>query len=256
MVNKEIQSMNKDFTPINSLHQNAQDDKVGLVAHANYFTSKQFCNSFQNPIKPATTHDNAMQDKQDISPKHNVATLSTHQTMQSCEKMQNTNTTTFFSKTQTILDSLTNLSVFDNAMLEKGVKFNMAQSNDSVFFEFFIGSTLYLACAYSFIFEERLFHKEESPRLHFLKCDDLKLINPEFLKVCLPKTNSFDYRVRADGIDTRLFYEHPLRLCSTCISELCKLLSKKHNKEFFPSKIKESEIIALILKNKLKNLIF
>lgn len=158
----------------------------------------------------------------------------------------------YFTKTESLLTNLSNLSIFDKDTLQKGMKFDSADS-DSIFFELFVGSDLHLAVAYAYIFDERLFLKEESPKLHFLKCESFKQLKEEYIKICVPSVNAFDYRVRVNGVDTRLFYEHPLHICPVCMSMLSKIISRKYKKEV--PIIKEQEVMNLILKNKLKNII-
>ncbi len=196
-------------------------------------TSKNFQKTFSNPIKPIIK-DNVQFNRDSSNMKFE----------------------SFFSKTQSILDNLASLSIFDKESLQKGMKIDFVKTNDSVFFKIYVGAELYLACAYTYIFDERLFAKEESPKIHFTQCETIKSIPKEFIKICVPTKNAFDYRVRSNGIDTRLFYEHPLRICPLCISILCKILTKKHSKEIVPNQIKEQEIMGLLFKNKLKNIVY
>ncbi len=162
----------------------------------------------------------------------------------------------FFGKTGLVLDSLSSLSIFDKETLQKGMKIDFVKTNDSVFFKIYVGAELHLACAYAYIFDERLFTKEESPKIHFTQCEIINKIPKDFIKICVPTRNAFDYRVRSNGVDTRLFYEHPLRICPLCVSTLCRILSKKHKREITSNNIKEQEIIGLLFKNKLKDIVF
>lgn len=164
--------------------------------------------------------------------------------------MQETN---FFTKTESLLEHLSTLSIFDKDVLQKGMKFDSTQ-DDSIFFSIYVGSVLHLGVAYSYIFDERDFNKVESPRLHIIKCKSFKKISPDNINVCVPSVNAFDYRVRVNGVDTRLFYEHPLHLCETCMTLLMRILNKKYAREIPP--LKEQEILNLIFRNKLKNVIF
>ncbi|STQ86937.1 hypothetical protein LS73_006625 [Helicobacter muridarum] len=166
------------------------------------------------------------------------------------------NIESIFQKTQIELDKISNLSIFNEKDLEKGLKFKSINIEiDSIFFKMYIGSTLYLACAYNHIIDERTFSKNPFPALHFSKCQEIQAINPNYLKICIPKINAFDYRVRSNGVDTRLFYEHPLKICPFCIISLCKVLEKKYNKEVSPNSIKQDEILNAIFKNTLKDIV-
>ncbi|MWV61084.1 hypothetical protein DCO58_11510 [Helicobacter saguini] len=160
----------------------------------------------------------------------------------------------FFTKTESLLEKISTFSIFDKDVLQKGMKFDSNDGKDSIFFTLYVGSTLHLGVAYSYIFDERDFNKVESPRLHIIKCDSFKKISPDNIKVCVPSVNAFDYRVRVNGVDTRLFYEHPLHICEVCVSLLMRILSKKYKREMPP--LKEQEILNLVFRNKLKNLIF
>lgn len=160
----------------------------------------------------------------------------------------------FFQKTQKLLQHLADLSIFDSETLQKGMKIDLSQE-DSDFFILYIGSELHLACAYTYVLDERAFVKKDSPDLHFMRCDFIRKTSQDLLKVCVPKKNSFDYRVRSNGVDTRLFYEHPLRVCHMCIAGLCDVLSKKHKRKINVNQIKEDEVMMLLFKNKLKNLV-
>lgn len=161
----------------------------------------------------------------------------------------------FFHKTQSQLEKLIDMSVFDSRILQKGFKFDFIDKNDSPFFEMYVGSTLYFACAYAYILDERVFSKMQAPLLHFSKCHDFQALCRDFVKVCVPKINSFDYRVRSNGVDTRLFYEHPLRICPSCMIFLSQTLSKKYHKEIRVKDIKHAEILNAIFKNTLKNIV-
>ncbi|RDU72276.1 hypothetical protein CQA66_05200 [Helicobacter aurati] len=160
-----------------------------------------------------------------------------------------------FQKTQKQLERIANLSIFDEQILEKGLRFDSLDTGDSPFFKVYLGSTLYLACAYNHIVDERTFTKIQAPALHFIKCQEIQTINTEYLKICTPKINAFDYRVRSHGVDTRLFYEHPLKICPFCILAFCKILSKKYKKEISHTSVKQEEILNAIFQNTLKDIV-
>lgn len=167
------------------------------------------------------------------------------------------NTQKFFSKTESLLDNLSALSIFDKESLQKGMKFDLLSQNDGkdcIFFELYVGALRHLAVAYSYIFEEREFAKGNAPRLHFIKCEQFLQLKSQNVKICVPSVNAFDYRVRVNGVDTRLFYEHPLHICETCMSIFHKILAKKFQNN--APILKEQEILNLIIRNKLKNIVF
>ncbi len=228
-------------------------------------TQSIFSQTFDNPIKPITLSHATQSDENIVLPINSKQEI---QTTQECkqnalntkQEIQANNTqmppinTQIFHKTQTLLQHLASLSIFDNETLQKGMKIDLSHSN-SDFFELYVGAQLHLACAYTYVLDERAFAKKDSPDLHFMRCEIIKKTPQELLKICVPTKNAFDYRVRSSGVDTRLFYEHPLRICPLCIAALCRLLSTKHKRTILPNQIKEEEIMGLIFKNKLKNLI-
>ena len=161
----------------------------------------------------------------------------------------------FFEKTNNLIDKISSINIFDKDTLQKGIDFNMLSMRDKDFFRIKLDGTLYFACAYLSVIDEAMFAKYVSPRIHFILCDDLISIDKTHMKVCIPKTNSFDYKVRANGIDTRLFYEHPLKICPVCVNYLCKILSKKHNKNITSKHLDNEKIMNMIIQNKLKNII-
>lgn len=228
-----------------------------------------FVKTFQNPIKPIRISDadltqDVMQDAMNSNIHQGLNNMqqdtkeTTHIKSGTIDKVQKDGKTAqvpqLFSKTQKILQYLSNLSVFDNESLQKGMKIDLS-SNNSKFFELYIGAELHLACAYTYILDERTFAKKDSPHLHFIRCEAIKKTSQELIRVCVPTKNAFDYRVRSGGVDTRLFYEHPLRICPLCIAELCEILSAKHKRAIHANQIKEEEILGLLFKNKLKNLV-
>ena len=158
------------------------------------------------------------------------------------------NSKSFFTKTNQILESISNMSVFDANLLHNGIKYDYVENSHKLFLKLNIGAQLHLAIAYNHIIDEREYTKEGSPKIHFIKCRALEQIKKEYIKVCIPTHNSFDYRVRSHGMDTRIFYEKPLRLCKLCVLILNQII--KNNE----AELKEEEIMGLILKNKLKNL--
>lgn len=235
-----------------------------------------FLKTFQNPIKPIAIPDTSiLQDSnmdltQNPIQKESIETIDSTKTQNPTKTHIESNATStaqsnhvikkslkdsqLFSKTQTILQHLANLSVFDSETLQKGMKIDLSNSN-SKFFELYIGAELHLATAYIYVLDERTFAKKDSPHLHFIRCEAIKRVSQELIKVCVPTKNAFDYRVRSSGVDTRLFYEHPLRICPVCIAELCEILSTKHKRTIHTNQIKEEEILGLLFKNKLKNLV-
>lgn len=231
-------------------------------------TQHAFLKTFQNPIKPIAIPDTSILQDSNIDVTQNPIQKDSMETMDSVKTQNPINKTRIesnatkkslnnpqlFSKTQKILQHLANLSVFDSETLQKGMKIDLSNSN-SKFFELYIGAELHLATAYIYILDERTFAKQDSPHLHFIRCEAIKRVSQELIKVCVPTKNAFDYRVRSSGVDTRLFYEHPLRICPLCIAELCEILSAKHKRTIHTNQIKEEEILGLLFKNKLKNLV-
>lgn len=231
-------------------------------------TQHAFLKTFQNPIKPIAIPDTSILQDSNIDVTQNSIQKDSMETMDSVKTQNPMNKTRIesnatknslkesqlFSKTQKILQHLANLSVFDSETLQKGMKIDLSNSN-SKFFELYIGAELHLATAYIYILDERTFAKQDSPHLHFIRCEAIKRVSQELIKVCVPTKNAFDYRVRSSGVDTRLFYEHPLRICPLCIAELCEILSTKHKRTIHTNQIKEEEILGLLFKNKLKNLV-
>ena len=161
----------------------------------------------------------------------------------------------FFGKTIGELERLASLSVLDSNDLQRGVGLACVAAGDEPFFKIYVGQTLYLACAYNHILDERSFAKMQAPLIHFTQCAEMQALQPDSVRVCLPRSNSFDYRVRSNGVDTRLFYEHPLKICPSCVIILCRILSKKKGRKILPSALKEDEILAALCKNTLKNLV-
>lgn len=231
-------------------------------------TQHAFLKTFRNPIKPIAIPDTSILQDSNIdvtqSPiqKDSMETMDSIKTQNPIKKTHTESNATkkplnnsqLFSKTQKILQHLANLSVFDSETLQKGMKIDLSNSN-SKFFELYIGAELHLATAYIYVLDERTFAKQDSPHLHFIRCESIKRVSQELIKVCVPTKNAFDYRVRSSGVDTRLFYEHPLRICPVCIAELCEILSTKHKRTIHTNQIKEEEILGLLFKNKLKNLV-
>lgn len=237
-------------------------------------TRNVFLKTFNNPIKPIsisyTEYDTTLNpnDKVKTLGESNqdcideLDSINTQQISRDCNELSQQNkkidsistTSKLFLKTQTLLQYLADLSIFDSDTLQKGMKIDLS-NNDSEFFELYIGSELHLACAYNYVLDERTFIKKDSPDLHFMRCEIIQKTPQDLLKVCVPIKNAFDYRVRSGGVDTRLFYEHPLHICPICIASLCQLLSKKHKRAIHVSQIKEEEVMGLLFKNKLKNLV-
>lgn len=236
-------------------------------------TSNFFLKTFNNPIQPITISDNhkenldstarletsnenASKDSTDVQ----QLSVSKTDSMQadSIQQIKNINMPKtkieLFKKTQSLLQYLADLSIFDSETLQKGMKIDLSNSN-SLFFELYIGSELHLASAYVYVLDERSFTRKDSPDLHFIRCAAIQKMPKDLIKVCVPTKNAFDYRVRSSGVDTRLFYEHPLHICPLCIASLCELLSKKHKRTIHTSQIKEDEVMGLLFKNKLKNLV-
>lgn len=235
---------------------------IELDNHTNSVNEQQNSNilkTFNNPIKPITLN-NTQDDKNTESINSKVDSITSQQSNSKIDSKHTQSTTNiainknFFHKTQALLQDLADLDIFDSEILQKGIKIDLVQNN-SLFFELYIKSELYLASVYAYILDERAFNKKDSPDLHFMRCEVIQKIPKDLLKVCVPTKNAFDYRVRSSGIDTRLFYEHPLRICPLCIAGLCELLSKKHNKVIHTNQIKEDEVMLLLFKNKLKNLV-
>lgn len=230
--------------------------------------SNLFLKTFNNPIQPLTISDNhkenldstaRLETSNENASKDSISTqqLSINKT-DSIQQIKNINMpedkVEFFQKTQSLLQYLADLSIFDSETLQKGMKIDLPNSN-SLFFELYIGPELHLASAYVYVLDERSFTKKDSPNLHFMCCEAIQKMPKDLIKVCVPTKNAFDYRVRSGGVDTRLFYEHPLHICPLCIASLCELLSKKHKRTIHTSQIKEDEVMELLFKNKLKNLI-
>lgn len=243
-----------------------------------------FLKTFQNPIQPTIIPDTNILEDSNTKTQNNISkqydtvkkmdfndiqqsikdttiieSNSTNKTQRNKLMVKNSlkkslNDLQLFSKTQNILQYLAELSVFDSQTLQKGIKIDLS-SDSSKFFELHIGTELHLAIAYVYILDERTFAKRDSPYLHFIRCEVIQTTSHELIKVCVPTKNAFDYRVRSSGVDTRLFYEHPLRVCPLCIAELCEILSIKHKRTIHTNQIKEEEILTLIFKNKLKNLV-
>ncbi|RDU67083.1 hypothetical protein CQA53_02165 [Helicobacter didelphidarum] len=205
----------------------------------------------QSVLKESCKEEHILSDKATTTQSN---TISVHQ-MQQQLQIQPLNYN-MFSKTQSLLENLATFSVFDRDILQKGMKFDSMQDDNSLFFKLYVGAELHLAVAYTFIFDERLFSKGEMPKIHILKCLDFQELQQDHVKICVPSANAFDYRVRSHGVDTRLFYEHPLHICPICISCLYKILSEKYRKKVSQNQLEEQDIMNLVLKNKLKNLIF
>lgn len=246
-----------------------KEDKKDIVVQDDMHHA--FLKTFENPIKPIVITDtNLMRNvvQNPTGSNSNVHKESNHmqQSMKDLTHAKSNvinkaqknkkvvQTSQFFSKTKKILQYLSNLSIFDNEILQKGMKIDLS-SNNSKFFELYIGAELHLACAYTYILDERTFAKKDSPHLHFIRCETIKKASQESMRVCVPTKNAFDYRVRSGGVDTRLFYEHPLRICPQCIAELCEILSVKHKRTIHANQIREEEILGLLFKNKLKNIV-
>lgn len=249
-----------------------KDIKSQHIASANSQTTQNthniFLKTFDNPIQPITISDST----QDIKTLNSTTTNDGKDSkkpkqsdinevdskIDSIKQTKNNNITStktgLFQKTQELLQHLSDLSIFDSETLQKGMKIDLSHS-DSLFFELYIGAELHLACAYTYVLDERSFTKKDSPDLHFMRCAVIQKTSQDLLKVCVPTKNAFDYRVRSSGVDTRLFYEHPLRICPLCIAGLCELLSKKHKRTIHTNQIKEDEVMGLLFKNKLKNLV-
>lgn len=238
--------------------------KNSIVVQSSF--SKQFSQTFDNPIQPIlfqshntqhsadTLYNEELNNHNTMLSKQKINTYTTQNTSNAKSQSKNMNKS-FFAKTQVMLDTMIHMDILDKKSLQKGIDIQCLTEDDSPFFKLHVETEIYLACIYSYILDEKTFAKNESPKIHFIKCGESKLLNPKHTKVCIPTTNAFDYRVRANGIDTRLFYEHPLSICQTCMSELYRILSKKYHKEVSSNHIKEHDVMNLLIKNKLKNLV-
>lgn len=96
---------------------------------------------------------------------------------------------------------------------------------DIIFGKYFIyaitpQNILHPCIIYTYILSSREYKSGIKPKIHFCNCD---LIwgtydkNSTILKAKIPNKNSFDYKVRTNNSDMKLFYAMPLEFCNKCI---------------------------------------
>lgn len=109
----------------------------------------------------------------------------------------------------------------------------------------------HLACAYLKVISEKEFIRDLAPFLHFLACQDVRnLIGDENLRFCIPKENLFDFKVATNGLNTRLFYSVPLKLCPRCNELLCSILSNASI-----TTLNQDKLMNILLRGKLKRIL-